>query len=140
MLDVQADQHQGWAAEQACHGSGAAGNSLGIELLTCAQFDHAVKFFEIEARMLPVVREVEGLEQDEHFCRRLAHRRFGGHDRLVESGPDFNPHQPISWPRHGQLRRFRRLPKAAGLPKTGLSGIAVGKCLLDGDADSSSVG
>lgn len=57
----------GSAAVQTCHGSGAAGDSQGIELLTRARFDHAVEFFEIEARVLPEIREIEGLEQASIF-------------------------------------------------------------------------
>jgi len=117
MLDVQADQQKSRAAEQACHGSGAGGDAQGVELVSRARFDHSVEFFEVEAGVLPEVGKFEGLKQDEHFCRRLAHRRLGGHDRLVESRPDFNPHPPISWPHRRQLRRFRRLSKDEGLPK-----------------------
>uniref|UniRef100_UPI00257B63FE hypothetical protein n=1 Tax=Pseudodesulfovibrio sp. TaxID=2035812 RepID=UPI00257B63FE len=71
VLDVQTHQHQSRSAKQAGNGSGAGGDAQGIELVTRARFDQAMEFFEVEARMLPEVREFEGLEQDEHFRRCL---------------------------------------------------------------------
>lgn len=113
MLHMQADQHQGRAVEQAGDGPAAAGDAQGVELLAGGRFDHAVKFFEVDAGMFPQFGEVEGLQQHQHFSSGFPYWQLGGHDRFVEGGADFNPHRTTVW------RLFRPPPWFRPSPRGG---------------------
>lgn len=87
MLSVEADKHNGGALQQAENGAGALGYPERVELLAGDRFDHAVQFLEIEAGMGPELGKLKLLEEQQHFCRSLSHRQFGGHNRVVEGRP-----------------------------------------------------
>lgn len=92
VLNMQADQYQGWPLAQAGNGAGRAANSQGIELFAAGWFDHAVQLFKIEAGVAPELRQIEGMKKLKHLGGGLADRQFGRHDCLVEGGADLNPH------------------------------------------------
>ncbi len=53
MLDMQADEDNGWASKQTADAAGATGDTEGVKLLTGGRLYHTVEFLEIKTRMTP---------------------------------------------------------------------------------------
>ena len=71
VLDMQTHQHQGRPLAQTGNDARRAANPEGIELCPAGRFNHAMQFFEVEAGVVPELRQVKGVRKLEHFGSRL---------------------------------------------------------------------